>query len=49
MASMKLKSGRDSAGGSIEYDSEKEVSDGSIVVLSWKGFFFGTQTWITRF
>ena len=38
-----LGSGRDSAGGSIECDSEKEVSGESIVVLSWKGHFSGTQ------
>ena len=37
-------SGRDSLGGLIEYESEKEVSGESIVVVSWKGHFGGTQT-----
>ena len=41
---MELRSARDSAGGSIECESEKEVSRESIVVLSWKGHFDGTQT-----
>ena len=39
-----LRSGRDRAGGSIECEREKEVSGDSIVVLSWKGHFGGTQT-----
>ena len=38
-----LRSGRDSAGGSIEYDSKKELSGGSIMVLYWKGYFCGMQ------
>ena len=44
MMSTEFKSGRDSSCGSIEYESNKEVSGESIVVLSWKGHFFGTQT-----
>ena len=39
-----LSSGRYTAGGSIEYYSEKEVIGESIVVLSWKGHFYGMQT-----
>ena len=38
------RSGRYSAGGSIGYDIEKEVSGESIVLLSWKGYFGRTQT-----
>ena len=34
----------DSAGGSIECESDKKVSGDSIVVLSWKGHLCGTQT-----
>ena len=44
MLATALRSGRDSAGGSIECDIEKEVSGESIVVISWKGNFCGTQT-----
>ena len=44
MVATALRGGRDSAGGSIECESEKEVSGGSIVALSWKGNFGGTQT-----
>ena len=39
-----LRSGRDSAGGSIEYEREKGVSGESIAVVSWKGHFCDTQT-----
>ena len=42
-------SGRDSTGSSIEYDSKKEVSGESIVVISWKGHFCRTQTWLAIF
>ena len=44
MVATSLRSGRDSSGGSIGFESEKEVSCESIVVLSWKGHFVGTQT-----
>ena len=44
MVATKLRSSRDIVFGSIDYDSEKEVSGESIVVLSWKGNFCGTQT-----
>ena len=44
MVSTQFRSGRDSTGGSIECASEKEVSGASIVVLSWKVHFGGTQT-----
>ena len=44
MVKMALRSGKDSAGGSIEFKSEKEVSGEYIVVLSWKGHFYGMQT-----
>ena len=44
MVTTELRSGRESAGGSIEYESDKEVCGESIVVISWKGHFGGTQT-----
>ena len=44
MVATALSSGRDITGGSIECESEKEVSGDSIVVLSWKVHFGGTQT-----
>ena len=47
MVATELRSGRDSSGGSIECDIQKEVSGESIVVLSWKGHFCRTQTWLT--
>ena len=43
MVSTALSSGIDKVGVSIEFDSEKEVSGESIVVLSWKGHYGGTQ------
>ena len=39
-----FRGGRDSKGGLIECESEKEVSGESIGVLSWNGHFGGTQT-----
>ena len=47
MVSPQFSSGRDSTGGSIECASEKEVSGESIVVLSWDGNVYGTQTGLT--
>ena len=43
MISTALSSVKDKVGVSIEFDSEKEVSGESIVVLSWKGHYGGTQ------
>ena len=43
MVSTSLRSGIDKVGGSIECDVDKEVSGESIVVLSWKGHYYGTQ------
>ena len=43
MAETALRIGSDNKGGSIKYESEKEVSGESIVVLYWKGHFCGTQ------
>ena len=43
MVEMELMSDRDRKGGSIEYDSDKEVIGESIVVLSWKGHFTGRK------
>ena len=41
---MSWRIGRDITGGSIDYDIDKEVIGESIVVVSWKGHFCGTQT-----
>ena len=44
MVATALRSGRDSAGGSIEFASKKEVIAKTIVVLYWKGHICRTQT-----
>ena len=44
MVTTALRYGKVSAGGLIECENDKEVSGESIVVLSWKGHFGGTQT-----
>ena len=44
MAATSLRSGIDSAGGSIECESEKDMSGEPIVVFSWKENFGGNQT-----
>ena len=43
IVSTSFRSGADISVGSIEYESEKEVSGESTVVVSWKGHFDGTQ------